>query len=152
MAKRSQWYPRAEQLYVYQMMTLEGIAREIPVSTRTLQRWKAEGDWDAKQSEIKRTRRIARQEAEELYLMLVRSVKKQLESIPEDGIVLIDKAQADLIRGLHKGLLDAIKYEELTEAKTTKDTNSDAAGDAPAKKHTGLTLETLKRIEEELGL
>ena len=38
----------AAKLYIEKLMTLETIAKQLNVSKRTLQRWKAEGNWDEK--------------------------------------------------------------------------------------------------------
>ncbi len=38
----------AANLYIEKFMTLETIAKQLNVSERTLRRWKAEGNWDAK--------------------------------------------------------------------------------------------------------
>ncbi len=38
----------AANLYIEKFMTLETIAKQLNVSERTLQRWKAEGNWDEK--------------------------------------------------------------------------------------------------------
>lgn len=152
MAKWTEYGEIAEQMYVFKMMTFVGIAREIPVSERTLRTWADKYNWAAKRADTLRTRTIARQEAEELYLMLVRDMKARIEN-SEPGTAMFDKAQADLIKGLHKGLLDMLEYEELTKAKpeeAEKESATEAVAQPSAKK--GLSIETLKRIEEELGL
>lgn len=38
--------PKAKELYVIHQLTLAEISRELKVSTRTLQNWKAAGEWD----------------------------------------------------------------------------------------------------------
>ena len=48
MAKEQLHGLEAERLYVIEQCTLEIIAARLGVSARTLQTWKAKGDWDAK--------------------------------------------------------------------------------------------------------
>lgn len=44
--------PKAKELYVIHQMSLADISRAISVSTRTLQNWKAEENWEIERSQI----------------------------------------------------------------------------------------------------
>lgn len=44
--------PKAKELYVIHQMSLADISRAISVSTRTLQNWKAEQNWEIERSQI----------------------------------------------------------------------------------------------------
>lgn len=44
--------PKAKELYVIHQMSLADISRAICVSTRTLQNWKAEENWEIERSQI----------------------------------------------------------------------------------------------------
>lgn len=44
--------PKAKELYVIHQMSLADISRAISVSTRTLQNWKAEDNWEIERSQI----------------------------------------------------------------------------------------------------
>lgn len=44
--------PKAKELYVIHQMSLADISRAICVSTRTLQNWKAEDNWEIERSQI----------------------------------------------------------------------------------------------------
>jgi len=56
MAKKHIYYELAEKKYVYDQKSIEEISKEIDVSIRTLQYWKAEGHWDEKRSNFINTR------------------------------------------------------------------------------------------------
>ena len=69
MGKKPGYFDEAEDLYVVDGLTLEGIAARLPVSVTTLSRWKGEGEWEERRAElaralvqIKRDRLKARQE------------------------------------------------------------------------------------------
>jgi len=122
MAKKDVYFDEAEELYVIQALTLESISKRIPVSTRTLQEWSKQGNWERKRADRLRNRRVSRQETEDLYLMLVRNVKRQFEAAGEGEDaepVVIDPVQGRLILGIQRALLDAKKYEELAEKVAT---------------------------------
>ena len=44
--------PKAKELYVIHQMSLADISRAISVSTRTLQNWKAEDNWEIERAQI----------------------------------------------------------------------------------------------------
>lgn len=44
--------PKAKELYVIHQLTLAEISRELKVSTRTLQNWKAAGEWDLERTRL----------------------------------------------------------------------------------------------------
>ncbi|PWJ70143.1 MULTISPECIES: hypothetical protein [unclassified Fibrobacter] len=44
--------PKAKEPYVIHQLTLAEISRELKVSTRTLQNWKAAGEWDLERTRL----------------------------------------------------------------------------------------------------
>jgi len=50
--KKPDYFNEAEDLYVVDGLTLEGIAVRLPVSVTTLSRWKQDGDWERLRAEL----------------------------------------------------------------------------------------------------
>jgi len=84
----------AEQYYVQDGDTLETIAKATGVCTKTLSRWKAEGEWDRKRAEFINTGLCVSQQIYSLIAAEVAACKK------EDGS--IDVAKIDALSKLSK--------------------------------------------------
>lgn len=52
MAKKDQYFPIAESKFVEQQKCIETIAQELNISSKTLHKWKKEGDWENKREKF----------------------------------------------------------------------------------------------------
>ena len=79
MTKKEANFELAENLYVYEHMTIDAIAQRLPVSERTLRYWKAEGNWDIKRYEYIRKRKAFHEELFDLAKKMSQSIKEEIK-------------------------------------------------------------------------
>lgn len=68
--------PKAKELYVIHQMSLADISRELNVSTRTLQNWKAKDGWEIKRSQISGSEKSFHSELFSLGEVMARKIKQ----------------------------------------------------------------------------
>ena len=77
MAKKAEYFIRAEEMFVQERLSVEEIAQRMPVSSRTIGDWRRENDWDGKRE------RFAAQETsttEKLYKLIQALTDKAIQS------------------------------------------------------------------------
>jgi hypothetical protein len=138
MAKKAGFYMEAERLFVQERMTVDAIARQLPVSERTLGDWRRDGKWDKLRAAFAESNSKTH---EKLYTLIQRLTDKAIQSA-EEGTEP-SQSQLYFIAKMAPLLLKLQGYEEAVEK---------PAEEEPPKRK-GLTEETIRRIEEEiLGL
>lgn len=133
MAKEALHGLEAERLYVIEQCTLAEIADRLGVTARTLQTWKARGDWETKRRGYLASRRSFHEELYEFGRDLLTNIRQDLR----DGK---DPSTGKLytLGRLLGNLLKVKDYEDVAAKK-----------DDVAK---GLTPDIITMIEKEFGL
>jgi DNA-binding transcriptional MerR regulator len=67
MAKRATYYPEAEHLFVAERLTLESISKKLGVSTRTLQEWAKQGNWEQRREAFAKMAISSHEKTHRLY-------------------------------------------------------------------------------------
>ena len=70
----------AEKLYIEKFMTLESIAHQLNVNERTLRRWKADDNWDAKRSEYLKSNTTFHEDLYNFGRDLLKSIKTDMDN------------------------------------------------------------------------
>ena len=138
MAKKQLLFADAERLYVIDHCTLGEIASRLGIHEKTVGNWKDEGDWDNK-----RRRHLAGKQAfhEELYdftRKLMRSISNDLDNGNK-----VDPGRMFAFNNLVGRLKNVKEYEDVMHQKEKEDEKKGSGG---------ITEETLRIIEEELGI
>lgn len=75
--------PRAKELYVVHQMSLADISRQLSISTRTLQNWKAEDNWEIERSQLSGSEKSFHAELFALGEVMTRKIKQdEINGIP----------------------------------------------------------------------
>ena len=133
MAKEQLHGLEAERLYTIEQCTLAEIAGRLDVSARTLQAWKAKGDWDAKRRAYLASRRSFHEELYEFGRDLLSNIRDDLKEGREPST-----GKLYTLGRLLGSLLKAKDYEDVTA--TTEDVSK------------ALTPDIIRLIEKEIGL
>lgn len=133
MAKEQLHGLEAERLYVIEQCTLAEIADRLDVSARTLQTWKARGDWDAKRRAYLASRRSFHEELYEFGRDLLKNIREDLKAGKDPGT-----GKLYTLGRLLGNLLKVKDYEDVAAKK------EDVAK--------GLTPDIIRLIEKEIGL
>jgi hypothetical protein len=110
MAKKAGYYVAAEQLYLYEHLTLAEIAARIPVSERTLGDWQRDGKWSERREKLAEQQASSSEKAYELSNSLMDdfiSAVKEGKEPSQWKVVLFGKISPMLERFR--------KYEQETE-------------------------------------
>ena len=133
MAKEQLHGLEAERLYTIEQCTLAEIAGRLDVSARTLQAWKAKGDWDAKRRAYLASRRSFHEELYEFGRDLLSNIRDDLKEGREPST-----GKLYTLGRLLGSLLKVKDYEDVTAKK--EDVSK------------GLTPDIIRLIEKEIGL
>lgn len=133
MAKKSQYYQIAEQMFVFDHLSVSDIAEQIPVSERTIGDWRRDGNWD-----VRRDQSVALQSSttEKLHKLVDKLIDNTVSSI-ENGQEP-SQSQLYLIGKLTPALIRMQKFEETVTDKK------------PASGVTEETLAEQKQVKQEL--
>jgi len=125
LAKEQLYGLEAERLYVIEQCTLAEIAGRLNVSARTLQAWKAKGDWDAKRRAYLGSRRTFH---EELYgfgkdlLSKIRDDMAEGKEIPTGQLYALLRLLPNLIKVKDYEAVTGVAEEKQTSPEeTTRD-------------------------------
>ena len=133
MAKEQLHGLEAERLYTIEQCTLAEISGRLDVSARTLQTWKARGDWDTKRRAYLASRRSFHEELYEFGRDLLTNIRDDLKEGREPST-----GKLYTLGRLLGSLLKVKDYEDVTAKK--EDVSK------------GLTPDIIRLIEKELGL
>lgn len=126
----------AANLYIEKFMTLETIAKQLNVSKRTLQRWKAEGNWDKKRFN---------------YIQSKTTFHEDLYSF---GKRLLDSIMSDMSNGKKvepSRLYTVTKIiNMLKNVKTYEDSAVTKKCEMETSKSVGLSPDVIREIEEKI--
>ncbi len=101
MAKEQLHGLEAERLFVIEQCTLSEIAGRLGVSVRTIQNWKAHGDWDAKRRAYLASRRSFHEELYEFGKDLLGKIRKDMaeeKDIPTGQLYALLRLLPNLIK------------------------------------------------------
>lgn len=136
MAKKAQYYADAERLFVQERLSVEEIARQLPVSSRTIGDWRRRHGWDEKRERFSETNSKTH---EKLYTLIQTLTDKAIESAANGEEP--SQSQLYFIGKMAPLLLKLQSYEEAA-------TEKGSGPDEPKKQ--GLTENTIRKIEEEI--
>jgi hypothetical protein len=101
MAKEQIHGLEAERLYVIEQQTLEAIAGRLGVCARTLQNWKARGDWDAKRRAYLASRSSFHEELYEFGKDLLKKIRQDMaddKDIPTGQLYALLRLLPNLVK------------------------------------------------------
>lgn len=101
MAKEQLHGLEAERLYTIEQCTLAEISGRLDVSARTLQAWKAKGDWDAKRRAYLASRRSFHEELYEFGKDLLTKIRQDMtdgKDIPTGQLYALLRLLPNLIK------------------------------------------------------
>lgn len=108
--------PKAKELYVIHQMSLADISRAISVSTRTLQNWKAEENWEIERSQISGGEQTFHAELFALGEVMARKIR-----LDENNGVKISPERYTALQRIIDTAEKSRKYEKETSSKTKGD-------------------------------
>ena len=115
MAKEQLHGLEAERLYTIEQCTLAEIAGRLDVSARTLQAWKAKGDWDAKRRAYLASRRSFHEELYEFGKDLLTKIRQDMADGKD-----IPTGQFYALLRLLPNLIKVKDYEAVAQVETTE--------------------------------
>lgn len=115
MAKEQLHGLEAERLYVIEQCTLAEIAGRLDVSARTLQTWKARGDWDAKRRAYLASRKTFHEELYEFGKDLLTKIRQDMADNKD-----IPTGQLYALLRLLPNLVKVKDYETVAQAEATE--------------------------------
>lgn len=133
MAKKSEYYQIAEQLFVVDRLSVSDIAKRIPVSERTVGDWRRDGQWDDRRDTMAA---LQTSTTEKLHKLVDKLIDNTVASI--EGGTEPSQSQLYLIGKLTPALIRMQKFEETVTS---------------AKPAAGVTQETLaeqKQVRQDL--
>lgn len=134
MAKKQQCFTEAERLFVVEGCTLEMISSTLDVSSRTLQDWKTEGQWETKRAELRRITSNTGEQATSIASNILNRIMKKVDNDEE-----LSPTEIMFVR------------EFLPSRNKIKTQEEIIAEKAPVKTATGLSEEALAKFNELLG-
>lgn len=132
MTKAHLYNAEAERLYVVEQMGFEEIVSRIPVSLKTLQRWKSQGKWPQKREQYIKSRQAFHDELYEFSRYLMRSIKEDMQNGEQ-----VDQGRFYTFARLLPQITKVKEYEDIISKKEEK-------------QEKGLSPEIIKLIEEEV--
>lgn len=126
----------AEKLYIEKFMTLENIAQRLNVNERTLRRWKADDNWDAKRSEYLKSNTTFHEDLYNFGRDLLKSIKTDMDNGEK-----VEPARMYAVTKIISMLKNVKNYEDKrTHEKFMPKTA----------KQEGLSEEVIREIEEKI--
>ena len=126
----------AANLYIEKFMTLETIAKQLNVSKRTLQRWKAEGYWEEKRIEYIKSKTTFHEDLYSFGKTLLESIKADMENGEKVG-----PSRMYTLTKIMNMLKNVKTYEDkVVNEKSISETT----------KVEGLSSEVIREIEEKI--
>jgi hypothetical protein len=99
--KKALYCAEAQHLYITELLTLEDISKRLNVSTRTLQDWKAEGDWDKKKSDHLKSKTAFKADFITFAQLLIQRVNRKLEAnedVASSELYTVSRLACDLLK------------------------------------------------------
>lgn len=138
MAKKQLYFAEAERLFVTEGCSLEEIAVQLNISTRTLQEWKSEGEWDRKRSVFLTNTHDSYSETISLLRKLLKRAHERLDEGKE-----VDATTLNFIREF---------MPSRTKIKSPEEVAAEEKQSTPAQNNGALSAEAMAKIEELLGI
>ncbi len=143
MAKKPEYYPDAQRLYVQERLTFEAIAQQLPVSDRTLREWAKEGEWVERREAFAE---VQTKSHDKLHKMLGLLIDRACEAIEEGKDP--NPAQLNFIKGMAPSLVKLKAYEE----NALPSGSSGAEEKARAATRYETVMEEMQKTLQQLGL
>lgn len=132
LTKAHLYHAEAERLFVIEQMGFEEIITRLPISNKTLQRWKAQGQWQEKREQFRKSRQAFHDELYEFSRCLMKTIKDDMQNGEK-----IDQGRFYTLAKLIPQITKVKEYEDVVTKKETK-------------QEKGLTKEIIEMIEEEV--
>ena len=124
----------AERLYVYELVTLEGIATRLNLNRKTPMQWKDEYDWENKRKKFLKSKQTLHHELYEFARKLMNGISADIES----G----EKIEPSRMYAFCKILPMFVKVKDYEDCMTQKDSKKN--------QNRGLTADIVAQIEEDI--
>lgn len=131
--KKQYLLAEAERQYIYKFMTIEEIASRLNVHTKTITRWKEQGDWNTKRKEFLKSKQTFH---EDLYVFC-RKLMNDIMADMENG-EKIDPGRMYAFCRIIPMFTKVKSYEDIVNKPEVKE------------KQKGLSAELIAQIEEEV--
>lgn len=131
--KQNQLLSEAERLFVYEYLPAAVIARQLNLSRKTVNTWRAEQEWDKKRSEFLKSKMSFHEEMFEFARKIMRGIAEDMKAGET-----IDPARMNALCRFIPLFTTSKKYEDAVKKK--KENNIPR----------GLTADTIAQIEEEV--
>lgn len=138
LAKKAQLFAEAERLYIVEQCTLGDIASRLGVHEKTVGNWKEEGDWESKRSRHLKGKQAFHEELYDFSRKLMQSIKADMEAGKE-----VSPGRFFALTKMLPMLIKTKDYEEIISRKEKEEEQKGSGG---------ITEQTLRMIEEELGI
>ena len=126
----------AEKFYIEKFMTLESIARQLNVNERTLRRWKADDNWDAKRSKYLKSNTTFLEDLYNFGRDLLKSIKTDMDNSEK-----VEPARMYAVTKIISMLKNVKNYEDKRTHEKFMPQNA---------KQEGLSEEVIREIEEKI--
>lgn len=135
-SKKDVYLDVAEQMFVFQNMTREEIAKRLKLSDKTVREWAKEHGWEEKKKQLLECKRATHQELYELVRMLTSGLRQDQADGKE-----ISWQRISALKGLIDSLNITKKYEDaVTTEKDAKEQKADSPEALTAQVHEILGL------------
>lgn len=131
--KKDNLLTEAERLFVYEYLPAAVIARQLNLSRKTVNTWRAEHEWDKKRAEFLKSKLSFHEEMFEFARKIMRGIEEDMKAGET-----IDPARMNALCRFIPLFTTSKKYEDAVNKKKEKNTLR------------GLTADTIAQIEEEV--
>lgn len=131
--KKDNLLPEAERLFVYEYLPAAVIARQLNLSRKTVNTWRAEHEWDKKRTVFLKSKMSFHEEMFEFARKIMRSIDEDMKAGET-----IDPARMNALCRFIPLFTTSKKYEDAINKRKEKNTLR------------GLTADTIAQIEEEV--
>lgn len=132
MTKKHLYYSEAERMFVIDQMTFDDIVTRLPLSEKTLQRWKSKGKWQEKREQYIKSRQAFHDELYEFARYLMKSIKADLQNGEP-----VDQSRFYTFTRILSQITKVKEYEDIVTRKDDK-------------QNKGITPDVVKLIEQEV--
>lgn len=133
MTNKQYLFVEAERQYIYKFMTIEEISSRLNVSTKTLTKWKEQGDWNNKRKEFLKSKQSFH---EEMYVFARKLMNDIMADI--DNGEKIDPGRMYAFCRIIPMFVKVKNYEDIVHKPEEKG------------KQKGLSAELIEQIEREV--
>lgn len=134
MNSKSLYFNEAERIYVYELRSVEETAAKVNVCSRTIIKWKLNGDWDTKRRQFLKSKQAFHEELYDFARKIMHEIKADLENGEK-----IDTGRMYAFTKMLPLITKIKEYEDVALLMKNK-----------PQENKGLTKDIIKTIEEEI--